>query len=738
MTQYVIESFICEYNVNKEKLNELYKNYYHTKDQSERMRYESEFKLLYPEQSIDSFTEKSIEELPETISKKVYFIQSPTISTTHSLKAKMLNDLRAKRKQVKKQMAEAEERGDKLEVTRLNSKQLAIKIIMNTEYGASANKLFANYDPDVAGAVTNSARELIHFVTTILESSELFVDDNFIKSNSETIELLTKVGCIKSVTQTTENSRRTHTLQRIYNKNNSYKIVIEPSKVLYQDTDSNYYKNNSIINYYMQNPNPDNVLECMKTAVKHTKFMAKFVDDVVNRKPVGVEFDCAFLICRYLNRKKKYYGVKWTEKIKSRLDDKAYNDGILINDYDQYWKPKSYTIPRTNGSFMELNTDILLKDNINYLDYVNDQGIKCIGVDLVRRDQYKFINFYHLKVLENDLRLIMRNDQNEWELINQSTSMIDVVDDIIESFKNIIESYNQDKIPEIPFNITDFVRTGTYKPGKRNNILPIVNRIVTEVELLEEQGEFELANRKRTFIPKEEEKVSYLIVKTEEVEERQLKGMASSAPISEHAYTIQEIEANSKRSVLKTLDAKHYLSALIKSMAQYIIGDKYPDDIKNIEQGTMTENDAKKKITELQDKASKEYIEKYFKTGRSLYKDYKESVTNYRLPKIKNKDLYPYTKSYFINVNTNEEIIKNKIHLLHKTESELEKINIRLEPSTYVYKNILTTTFAPYFETQVEQQIYNEYKNKPKELLKIITELNQKLHLLTEIRKELN
>jgi hypothetical protein len=59
------------------------------------------------------------------------------------------------------------------------------------------------------------------------------------------------------------------------------------------------------------------------------------------------------------------------------------------------------TIPFKDGSYMkfDLNT---IEDNL--LDFVHRFGIKCTGVDLARRDQFKFINFNHLLTFANDLR----------------------------------------------------------------------------------------------------------------------------------------------------------------------------------------------------------------------------------------------------------------------------------------------------------------------------------------------
>ena len=244
-----------------------------------------------------------------------------------------------------------------------------------------------------------------------------------------------------------------------------YMITLPPSSVVYQDTDSNYYTNEHLSAYYSIR-NPETALEIMEAMILHNNLISRLIPDIIRRPPIGVGFEGAFLIARYLNKKKKYYGKKWNPGVRSWIEiprthdyfqtlntyesthiiipnssykqtpndhgplytlntlpdsfDPAVDDYYirydfrnLPDDYEEYLlrpsgdKEGNYmsdysTIPFKDGSYMKFT----LKDveDCNLLDFVHHFGIKCTGVDLARRDQFKFVNFNHLLVLMNDLK----------------------------------------------------------------------------------------------------------------------------------------------------------------------------------------------------------------------------------------------------------------------------------------------------------------------------------------------
>ena len=196
---YIIETFYVEYKIDKDAIKKLRAEYLNAKE-SRRAQIFKEFKELYPEHIGDDIFTPA--QLPDTVSKKMYFVQNRKNNkneqiTSYSLKNKMLADLRSARNVAKKEMAKAHEDGRKLDEARYNSNQLALKIIQNSEYGACGNKYFAHYDPDIGGCTTYSARQLISFVTNQLEYDKMYVDDEFIKLNSDKIKLLKDCDAIK-------------------------------------------------------------------------------------------------------------------------------------------------------------------------------------------------------------------------------------------------------------------------------------------------------------------------------------------------------------------------------------------------------------------------------------------------------------------------------------------------------------------------------------------------------------
>lgn len=141
---YIVESFYCEYKLDVKELKSIQMQFKSTNNPIEQQFLINEFHRLYPEYKSDNIIHADI---PETIMKKAYFVQSPKgkdgLPAVHySLKEKMLSDFRAMRSRVKKEMEHCAEIGDKVGEVRFNAKQLAIKVVCNSEYGASNNEFF--------------------------------------------------------------------------------------------------------------------------------------------------------------------------------------------------------------------------------------------------------------------------------------------------------------------------------------------------------------------------------------------------------------------------------------------------------------------------------------------------------------------------------------------------------------------------------------------------------------------
>lgn len=766
---YIVESFFCEYKLDVKELKSVQAQFRNSTNPDEQKELIDYFHSLYPECTTDNIA--SIE-IPETIIKKAFFVQSPKgydglPSIHYSLKEKMLSDFRANRSKVKKEMEKAAEAGDLVGEVRYNAKQLAIKVVCNSEYGASNNEYFAHYDPDIAAAVTYASRSLIAFLTSVLESHELYVDEKFLRDNKQQLEALRNIDClsIEPAEHVDLFAKRRNALRRMFDDSYNvickhiFKINIKPSTVCYQDTDSNYYKNTFIADYYTKDDegniycSPEVIDLCMHSLLSHNELIANFAKACINRRPYALSFEGAFIICRYLNRKKKYYGIKWGDDAELRLgyklDPAAYDEyGILTLDYLPYWKPKKTVLPQPNGEYIYLDIDKLLNQGVNYLDYIRGQNVKCTGVDLARRDQYKFINFYHMVVLQKDLRLMKYLGGNEWHVFKENEPMEEVIDNIIESFRVIIERYTDmstltsDVKPEIGFKAIDFAKTGAYRQGKLNAVSTIVRRLKRE--------------GKEQYIPTIGERTSYITILDEKTKEERLQGKNNVGRVADRSYVIEEVfdmlrdkypehDFNEmiKEKQLKItydeyinaramcmLDFKYYLECLCKSMALYLIGDLYPDIVKNIDDGMMDAKSAGVLITKLQADIAKKYVEKYFHAG----KDVSQSINKYNKLKrqyatVESKKGIDLLFTMYPRLRECKEISRSVcLAIIKDADENIEKYTKVSTKMMDLYKSLVTDFFNKYVSDDGEmKRLYDKYENDPEQLMRDKFEVDKRL-----------
>lgn len=773
---YIVESFYCEYKLDVKELKSIQAQFKSTNNPIEQQFLINEFHRLYPEFTSDNIASAII---PDTITKKAYFVQSPKgkdglPSIHYSLKEKMLSDFRATRSRVKKEMEHAAEIGDKVGEVRFNAKQLAIKVVCNSEYGASNNEYFAHYDPDVAAAVTYASRQLIKFLTNNIEASALYVDQKFLDENKKQIDALKEIGCISIELYNGSDlfEKRRHVLRRIFDDAYNivcpqvFKINIKPSTVCYQDTDSNYYRNDYITNYFTKLDDgyvcsPETIDECMHAMLYHNQLIANFAKFTIQRRPYALGFEGAFIICRYLNRKKKYYGIKWGDDAELRLGYKlspeAYDEnGYLIKDYSKFWKPKETVIPQPNGEYIYLDVNKLLNEGVNYLDYIHDQNVKCTGVDLARRDQYKFINFFHMMVLQKDLRLMQYLGDDEWKVFSKEESMKSIIDDIVESFRTIVDTYidianlKTDKHPEINFKITDFSKNGAYRQGKQNAVSTIVRRLKAE--------------GKTKYIPTVGERMSYVTILDEKTEKERLMGKAATGNLANRSYVIQELldnlyvqypeeEFNEKIKKCKLnltyedyinaksicmLDFKYYLECLCKSMALYIVGDLYPDVIKEIDDGLIDVKTAGQQISKLQSEIAKSYIKQYFYTGRDISKNLnnvEKQLKSYVSEKSKNNMNLIY--KVYPQIRGRDFTKEDKFLIQEDAETQLEKHKSLSKKMCMIYKSLRSNYFNKFNSNDpVENLLYEKFADNPEKILEEKIKCDKKIVIYEEILKE--
>ena len=491
-----------------------------------------------------------IKNIPDTETRYLYTVQSPrddsnNVIKHYSLKEIMLSDLRSLRSKVKHQMEAATNPIDK---SRYNSKQLAIKVMCNSEYGASNSSYFPYYDTLIGGATTAASRCLINFLTNIIQTDKLYVNKQFMQSNKEYLDHLAKYGVVKWRTITVDNpdefvkNNRRFALRKLFDEyyniieNIIYEITIEPSMVVYQDTDSNYYTNNYIKqlfspldnnrnihlktyyrfivenypwstqfnnfdNYYKWIVERDNDYEDptminlkMNLLLSHNNLVGNFIKDSIYRKPISVGFEGAFTIVRYFNVKKKYYGHVWNDRMLYVLPKECYDNGVLKQDYTIEPAKSCYPL-LANGDYVYVDEPKLLSPDTDKLTYIKKQNIKLTGVDLARRDQYKFININHIKLIQQDIHYLKYIGDNKWVNIS-NTNMYDIVMDLLKQYKqqfididtlitnmqhnNVITQDIQAMVARY-YSLNDYAKDVSFKYTKANFIV-CKTRIFTDTD----------------------------------------------------------------------------------------------------------------------------------------------------------------------------------------------------------------------------------------------------------------
>ena len=708
--EFIVEEFKCEYKIKKKDVEEAIRTYFNSSNYEDKDKAKAFITKEYPECLNELNRNNSNITVEETVFKELWFVQSPKdpitdLATTHySLKEAMLTDLRAKRSSVKKLMAKAEDEGNELERIRYNSKQLAIKVTCNADYGASGSKFFPYYDQIVAGTVTWSSRTLIHFISTVLESNEIFVDKKFIEKNKEWFDFLTKYNVLQIDSKWNNNEipMRRRALRRMFNKfyeyspNENYvKLIAKPCTVIYQDTDSNYYINKFVQESFSE-LNPDSIDISMRLMATHNLFYSEFIRECVARRPVAVGFEAAKIVSRYFNVKKKYYGIEWNFHMKPVLPDKnAYENGILKKHYNMYWKPNVSTLPREDGSYIELNSDKLLNDRVDYVEYVHQQNVSVTGMSIARRDYYKFVNYSNLEVYKNDMRLIQYEGDGKWVNVQSKTvenavnkvldgfrDQIRRIEEIIYNMDNNIEDQEYFRLPEPLFHLQDYSKNVAYKGEKNQNstAFGIISKLVEykldkmetadknklEYELLQENNGEELSEEKKIHrmaikldLIKVFERVPYVIVLTPEVKEAQRLGKANTGKTSDQVMPVKLFEEKIKDEypidkyesklyhdsisydqfielvMISKLDFKHYMESLCSSLALYAVEYLCEDEIKRSNDARNTEKERMEIVKKAQDTATGLLLAKYFKTGKKIHqslKNIKDNIKKYKKP----------------------------------------------------------------------------------------------------------
>ena len=646
---------------------------------------------LWPKNNVQDFFEFDLNKIPKTYCETKYYLQSPKdedgkITEHYSLQEMILTDLQIQRDNYKKLMKNAHNDNDEDNEKRFNAMQLACKVMSNTFYGASDNKIFAHYDSYVAGCVTWASRQCIKQLSDGIECEDIYVDEKTLNHPDvkECLEKLKDLPNIVSVEKVEKKDyskiKRRFAVRSLYNDIyelkkdiNIYKIHKSPGVVIYQDTDSNYFNIPKLIEYYLGTSytglsdqdeiskfkaSPELIHELMTNSILMDNMISTLVSKIIGNYPIGLGFEGAFVVCRYLNRKKKYYGIKAADDdgnvFPYKLDDpKAYDkNGNPSFEYDSIWKPKYKLNPLTDGKFVRVDDKKLLEDRINYLDYIQGEGVKVTGIDLTRRDKYKFINYYHVNVLSEDLR-ICKFDRtiNKWVGIPSNHTLKDYIFKYIDEFKICMQTmikmanFQTAEKPKPNFKLDDFSKNDRNNPESKNAAYHLISRYRKTIQNLKNEDEI---RRYTSYIPYNGDRIWYVICESDKTRENTIHGKKGSVRNYELMKSIEELkddvneelgddpikyfEKNNpfndlsfedwyNAKLISKLYLKHYLNALAKSMALYILGEIYETEANAINNGEI--NDVDKLVTRLTENISEAITAKYFPCARSK-KDYNQ------------------------------------------------------------------------------------------------------------------
>ena len=693
---YIVEEFMAEVKLDKKELNKIIEEY----KVAPSVYLRRKFDRYWPENTVEDISKVNIDDVPNTIFKRTFYRQSEkdenTIPINHySLQEIILTRLQQDRNANKKLMAEAKSRHDVDGEKRFNALQLALKVISNSFYGASDNKVFAHYDSNVAGTITWAARNCIGQLTEGIECEDLYIDEAMYNDPymQERIQRLQSIGALttnKIEKDEYDNIRRRNGLRRLFNDVYDvkrditiYRIHKSPGVLVYQDTDSNYFIVPKLIEHYLGDVNdaanfrasPELLRQLMLSSVDMNELLGKIIVSIIDRKPVGLGFEGSFVICRYLNRKKKYYGIKAADDDGNVFPDKllievidedgkkhfelmpgAYNeDGTLTKEFDKLRKPKEKLVPWTTGEFVRADDHRLFDDEVNFLDYIMSYGVKVTGVDLTRRDKLGICNYYHVKVLQRDLQICRYDyETHEWIGIPLNQPITELIYSFMDEFRDcmrqfqLIADFRSDVLPNPCFSFQRFTKNARYDSHK-NAVYEIVSKYNEKINKLKDDQSIDekrkntLITRYTNYIPYVGDRLFYVICKSDETERNISRGLKKTPANKDLAKSVQELhdtiedecdedshkyfdthvgnlsltyEQWMNAKLISNLYMKYYLKALGRSMSLYLLGELYPDEARRINNGEIENVDDL--VTKLANKIGDAVVNRYYPAAREM------------------------------------------------------------------------------------------------------------------------
>ena len=574
-----------------------------------------------------------------------------------------------------------------------------------------------------------------------------------------------------------------------------YCITLPESQLIYQDTDSNYYTNNSIV-YMYPYLNPTTVNEIMKDLISHNNLLSCLIPDIIHRRPISVGFEGAFIVARYLNKKKKYYGKKWSSSMKDyveierdskykfneyelnyiqetlKLDSKNIKDKIKIK-YDWQNLPDDYesfldapsgdvmgnynsyysTIPYKDGSFFNANQELI--GDKDFIDYVNQCGIKCTGVDLARRDQYKFINYNHVLVIKNDMKYVDIVDDFSIDKINIENKIEEEKFKLTPIINKLIDDFKNKSIVNHDFPLNYYAKFKVYKDNL-SEVKPIVNKFITFLENRAKiSGEDVRKDSMYKHMPEFGQRVSYVILNPNLQEVRDSGLISEGNAVKDKACLInvalEYFGRNTKKmeqytdldykniDVLDLLDYQDYFEHLITSLCNYMVVEKDPTIVRYLDEDWILqqnknekelEEDMGKEIMKIKNRLKNEIMKYYYPKGKKIItgsnkyvKETKEKNRTFKYDNKFNMKLFDLEEEFIKPTR----IIKNRNFDIYNHLQQISLENID--------KNILTLNrLQEDFSIKGEIEKYN----KISELLNLYDQLYNIIYQSSDTDLELN
>ena len=427
----------------------------------------------------------------KTVIWPVYFAQSPRSSETgritrhYSIQERLLTDLRMERDRVKGEMGKCDKLikaipldtpavEKKVMVSKFkankvtyNARQGSVKVVMNTEYGWGNNQTSPGYNYHVSASTTWASRRLAEFLRRLLTCLMIIIPDYIVdKGGEHGVSPITRdnpTGCksyfrdlvdklvpfgfrLELVEGETPPSDRpavegelswTHPdgstmidLFLLPPTTRWYRLHCTAAMLVYQDTDSNYYRMKVIEAYYSSISDPlDFVKATMHALLDHNNLFGLIVAGMINRWPIAVSCDGTFVTAYWSPLKKQYVGVKG---------------------------------PESHGGIDALNMDYLFPDLSDreqsevIARYLERKHVKVTGFLLVRRETPDFV-IEDVCYLLSEL-LAFREDNDAIAIAEKTIALA------IEKIKH-------------PTNLHSYSKQQKHKPGTLNDVKVIVDRL---------------------------------------------------------------------------------------------------------------------------------------------------------------------------------------------------------------------------------------------------------------------